>query len=140
METSFEDEAGWDGLRVWAESREAQASRRTGRVRFTAAILTQVPPRTRRGGVSPARRSAAPLVSEGGRQPSDFGCQAKSGTGTDLGNRISARRPELRSDVQRLTSAVQPQASFARPPGRGVCAYAGQVAVSVSPQPPGPPS
>jgi hypothetical protein len=31
-------------LRVWAESREALASRKSRRIRFTARILTQYPP------------------------------------------------------------------------------------------------
>ena len=37
----FRRRGGLAGLRVWAESREAQASRRAGRVRVTAGILTQ---------------------------------------------------------------------------------------------------
>ena len=65
MEMSFEDEAGWEGLRAWAESREAQA-RRTGRIRVTAGILTQ----EHVGAVTltrPAERSSS------GRQASDVG-------------------------------------------------------------------
>jgi hypothetical protein len=43
MEISLEADgaAGLGGLRVWAESREAQARRRESRIRFTARILNQ---------------------------------------------------------------------------------------------------
>ena len=45
MEISLDadDEAGLEGLWVWAESREAHAIRKGRKIRFTARILTQDP-------------------------------------------------------------------------------------------------